>query len=261
MDQNPQPAIVAKPASNNGLKIVTIVTSILAICGVGFGIYGMTKGSTTTEKASDFKVEVVDEDGQKSTIESEKITVTDDGKTITISDSATTATKNYVIQSNDSANYLLNSTSYGSGNDGGYYTVRLSVANGEINSCSLFAVESSSVSRFIKDCEKPTGFSGKISQILDAGEGQASFQYTAFIMEDGNVAYIKNDDLVNSALNGTAAQIAGNLKIDGSVIRAEHVTVTPKNAPEEAAGVGAYNTTFFILSDGTYVKFSDSLLN
>lgn len=256
MDQNPQPAIVAKPASNNGLKIVTIVTSILAICGVGFGIYGMTKGSATTEKASDFKIEVVDEDGQKSTVESEKITVADDGKTITISDSANTTTKNFVIADDDTNDYYIPSTSYGSGSDGNYYAVKLSLSDGEISQCSLNTTEGSVV-RYLKDCEKPTGFSGKISQVLAAGEGQSYFAYTAFIMEDGSVMYIKNEDLVNSALNGTAAQVQNTLKINGSVVRAEQVNVMPKGSE----GIGAYVTTFFILSDGTYVKYSDSLLN
>ena len=65
MDQNPQ-TIAPKASNNTGLKITAIATSILAICGVGFGVYGMAKNNTATKSESDFKVEIVDEDGQKS---------------------------------------------------------------------------------------------------------------------------------------------------------------------------------------------------
>ena len=79
----------------------------------------------------------------------------------------------------------------------------------------------------------------------------------AFIMEDGSVSYVKSQDLVDNAVNDTATQVQGTLKINGTVIDAEHAHAMPKGSE----GIGAYVTTFFILSDGTYVKYSDSLLN
>lgn len=254
MDQNPQPTAAVKPASNNGLKITTAITSILAICGIGFGIYGITRNNSTTETKSDFKVEIVDEDGQKSTVESEKITVAEDGKTITISD--TPATKaNAIIAADDNTNYSLKASASASSN-GSSYNVELSVSNGEVTACALRQYESGAT-RFVKNCQVPTGFSGKISQIIEAGEGQSYFQNMAFVMEDGSVAYIKSQDLVDSAINDTAAQVQGTFKIDGTVTDAETVYAFPKGSE----GIGAYVTTFFILSDGSYIKYSDSLLN
>lgn len=253
MDQNPQ-TIAPKASNNTGLKITAIVTSILAICGVGFGVYGMIKNNTTTKSESDFKVEIVDEDGQKSTIESEKITVADDGKTITISDNAA-ATKNFVIKNDDSTNYRLKASVSASSNNA-TYSVELSVADGEVIACTLMQYENGT-NRYVKDCPVPTGFSGKISQIIDAGEGQSFFQTMAFIMEDGSVSYVKSQDLVDNAVNDTATQVQGTLKINGAVIDVEHAHAMPKGSE----GIGAYVTTFFILSDGTYVKYSDSLLN
>lgn len=48
MEQNQQSApimIDAAPKNGNGLKIATAVASIVALCGIGFGVYGMMKAS------------------------------------------------------------------------------------------------------------------------------------------------------------------------------------------------------------------------
>lgn len=252
-----QPVVQASKGNNGGLKVLTAIMSILAIGGVGFGVYGMTKNTTNNKAQSDFKVEVVDEDGQKSTIESEKITVADDGKTITISDTATPV-KNPVLQDEDDIELssIADAVATAS-NDGQLYKVTLKVANGEISSCNLFKSEADGNFRYVRDCDGPTGFSGKISQILDMGEGQSFFPYTGFIMEDGSVQYVKNEDLINYVIGGVVVPVQGALKIDGKVTTATHVHVYPKNLE----GIGAYVTTMFYLSDGTYVKFNDSMLN
>ena len=74
--------------SGNGLKIITSVACAVAICGIGFGIYGMMqKSSQDNTKISDLKIQIENSDGTITTIEAPEIkTTTEGGTTVTISD-------------------------------------------------------------------------------------------------------------------------------------------------------------------------------
>ncbi len=73
--------------NGRGLKIATIVACAVAVCGIGFGIYGMVQGSQ--KNISDLKVQIKEEDGTVTTIETPKIeTSAENGTTVTIADSA-----------------------------------------------------------------------------------------------------------------------------------------------------------------------------
>ena len=73
-------------------------------------------------------------------------------------------------------------------------------------------------------------------------------------MTDGTVSYIPNADLANGLVNGGTATIKGTLNIDGFVVDAFTVSASD-------GGMGGYATTVFVLSDGTYVTYDDSMLN
>lgn len=78
-----------KQNSGKGLKIATAIASVVAVCGIGFGAYGMVQSSQKDNQISDLKVQIENNDGTKTTIETPKIeTSTEDGITITITDSA-----------------------------------------------------------------------------------------------------------------------------------------------------------------------------
>ncbi len=47
-----------KLSSKNGLKITTVIACIVAVCGVGFGIYGMIQSSQKDNQISDLKIEI-----------------------------------------------------------------------------------------------------------------------------------------------------------------------------------------------------------
>lgn len=47
-----------KSSSKNGLKITTAIACIIAVCGVGFGIYGMIQSSQKDNQISDLKIEI-----------------------------------------------------------------------------------------------------------------------------------------------------------------------------------------------------------
>lgn len=68
----------------NGLKIIAMVASIVAVCGIGFGIYGMILGS----QKDDLKVQIRGNDGTITTIKTPEIeTNTVNETTVTITDS------------------------------------------------------------------------------------------------------------------------------------------------------------------------------
>lgn len=93
MEQNmnaTMPAMSSGQQGNgSGLKIATAITSIIAICGIGFGVYGMMQSSNKDGQISDLKVQIANSDGTVTTIETPKVeTTTNDGTVVTITDSA-----------------------------------------------------------------------------------------------------------------------------------------------------------------------------
>lgn len=92
-NNNPAPIAAAPAKSGKGAVIGMVICSILALAGVGFGVYEMMNKPAT----QDLKIQVKDTDGEITTIETDKIEKTDDGKTITIADSvAETSSKDYI---------------------------------------------------------------------------------------------------------------------------------------------------------------------
>lgn len=93
-----------KQDNGKGWKIATAIASVVAICGIGFGVYGMLQSSQKDNQISDLKVQVEDSNGKITTLETEKIETTDkDGTTITIADSVATSYErfaNNLIESN-----------------------------------------------------------------------------------------------------------------------------------------------------------------
>lgn len=251
-----------KQDNGKGWKIAMAIASVVAICGIGFGVYGMLQSSQKDNQISDLKVQVEDSNGKITTLETDEIKVSNDSQTITISDSIVKK-QNPVISATAPKHYGIgfDSPRFPIGSDD--YYVKLGIENGDISSCGLYlhtikwvnydAVENN---RFDRDCNGVNGISGKIYKAVVAGEGQdSSMSNAAFIMEDGTVSYLPVEDLVKGVVNDGVATIKGTLKIDGFVVDAFTVNVS------EDGATGGYATTIFVLSDGTYVKYDASMLN
>ncbi len=71
------PVVENKQKSGNGLKIATTIACIVAVCGIGFGVYGMMQSSKKDNQISDLKVQVESKDGTISELEAER-KITDD---------------------------------------------------------------------------------------------------------------------------------------------------------------------------------------
>ena len=92
MEQNTSAAMPTmdsgKQSNGKGLKIATAIACVVAVCGVGFGVYGMIQSSQKDSQISDLKVQIKEDDGTITTIETPEIeTTTDNGTTVTITDS------------------------------------------------------------------------------------------------------------------------------------------------------------------------------
>ena len=94
------PMVENKEKSGNGLKIATAIACVVAVCGIGFGVYGMMRSSQKNNQISDLKVQIKEEDGTITTIETPEIeTTTNDGTTVIITDTVAN-------EKVDSAKYL-----------------------------------------------------------------------------------------------------------------------------------------------------------
>ncbi|MBR3172881.1 hypothetical protein IKF21_03185 [Candidatus Saccharibacteria bacterium] len=65
------PMVENKQKSGNGLKIAAAIACIVAVCGIGFGIYGMIQSSQKDTQISDLKVEINDRSTKIEELETE----------------------------------------------------------------------------------------------------------------------------------------------------------------------------------------------
>lgn len=103
MEQNADAGVPVMPMADdkkkggNGLKIATVVACVVAVCGIGFGVYGMMQSAQKDSQISDLKVQIKEDDETVTTIETPEIETTTDGGTIvTIKDTATISGGPYI---------------------------------------------------------------------------------------------------------------------------------------------------------------------
>ena len=82
---------------SKGMMMGMMMCAVLAIAGIGFGVYEMLQANSAKQQIADLKVEIKKDDGTTTTLETDKIEVKEEDKTIVISDSAVTAnTEDYI---------------------------------------------------------------------------------------------------------------------------------------------------------------------
>ncbi len=76
-----------KSSSGKGWKIATVIVAVLAVGGIGFGVYGMMQSAQKDSQISDLKVQIKEEDGAVTTIETPEIeTTVEEGTVVTVTD-------------------------------------------------------------------------------------------------------------------------------------------------------------------------------
>ena len=199
MEQNADAVMPVTDSGNqkngNGLKIATVIASVVAVCGIGFGIYGMMQSSQKDSQISNLKVQVKDSNGKITTLETERIETTDEnGTTVTIADSAL-AKLNPVVISSDVEG------SVGDGHTAVYELIadRSLYSNGNTNKSWSLSSHDGDLTCQIKensytvidDCDI-SAHSGKVSNIYSVGVGNGLASYMLILADAGEIEYLSD---------------------------------------------------------------------
>ena len=245
-----------KQNGGNRLKIATVIASIVAVCGIGFGVYGMVQSSQKDNQISNLKIQIEDSNGKITTLKTDEIKISDDSQTVTI-DNSTVKKQNPVISAtnSDEDEYtkvftVSNSFHIFDYNTGNNYSLTISLRDGDIAGCVLDSVFDNSST--LKHKCNISGITGKIYKIGYLAHGQMGNPPVAFIMQDGTVYYFELDD----ALETTEISVK-QLNTSGfvtDIIDEIGVFVKRKGATENEGGSG-YVTSTLVYSDGTYATY------
>ena len=61
-----------KQNGGNGLKIATAIACLVAVCGIGFGVYGVMQVSNRDSQISDLKIQIKDSNDKIAALETMK---------------------------------------------------------------------------------------------------------------------------------------------------------------------------------------------
>ncbi len=79
-----EPVIELGKQRKSKAPIVATICAILALAGIGFGVYGLMQNSN--KNIDNLKIEIENSDGTKTELETDKISISNDNSTITIKD-------------------------------------------------------------------------------------------------------------------------------------------------------------------------------
>lgn len=220
--------------SGKGMLYGMIIFIILAIGGIGFGVWAMMDGNTQKanleKQISDLRVqndqllEQIAEGGNNN--------------------NTNKSYNNPIIESNKTDEvyhvYFIGYTVDSFYNN--EHKVEIYVENGSVSTCRISGV----------GCTV-SGLSGEIYKVIEFGTmPDGSESHIGFIMEDGSIQYLPS----LSSDSGPNLSIAGTLNIDGYVIDAVGVSVYT------GAEIGGGSpSTVFILRDGSIVEYNNSMLD
>ena len=257
-EQNMMSQGVSEKKKGKGAIYGMVLLAILAAGGIGFGVWAMMDGNAG-------KAQLQEQIDALKTINAqlqEKIDSSSSGGQSANNSTNTdtpvaTATDNPVIKSSDSGKeYFIRFTkSVGSVDGDGANGVSIRVKDGRIYDCESIRQTNlgdyGSTYNKIADCNI-TGLEGEIYKPVSFGSGQdGSNMRIGFIMKDGTVKYTS---LLMEAIQNGDYGIKGTLTIDGRVSDVLELNVT---TTENGYG---YGSTVFVLNNGNYVEFDESML-
>ena len=250
---------------SKGMMMGMIMCSVLAIVGIGFGVYGMTKKPEEKPAESTANTELeteLSEIKQKYSVlqnyvkelEASGTEVPEEAKSATETPASTSASfHNAIIASNDAT--ILTQTFQSDDYYNERRSISIDVSNGEITWCKIFKPsEDNYGKKDIGDC-KIEGLSGRISAISQMGNTQMSWPYIGFLMEDGSVEYVSAFDLTDKF---TASAGKLNIEFNKPVTNIINSVGVKANNPD---AVGGHQTTVFYHSDGSFSVFNDSMVS
>ena len=266
-EQNTTPVASAEPApaksdepiilggekkTSKGMVAGLIILAVLAVAGIAFGIFEMMQAANKDGQIAHLNQQVTDcANAGNGSVEKIEVTCPDG----TVIEDEVPSYKNPIIKGNNTSEAYDVIFESGSIQGSGVDTVQIIYANGAVESCVLMDKEYYENGGYrgtkINDCNI-VGLSGDIYKIIEFGEGQMNNKASiGFIMTDGTIKYIPLYD----AVNNNDFSIKGNVNIDGYVVDAINVGVKDLDR-----GYGGYQSTIFVLADGSTVKYSESML-
>jgi len=96
------PTVDNKQKGGNGLKITTAIACVVAVCGIGFGAYGMIQNSQKDNQISDLKVEINDKSAKIDELEAEISNINSKKEEVAINTEAITMNPDVASQESSS---------------------------------------------------------------------------------------------------------------------------------------------------------------
>ncbi len=224
-----------KKKGGKGMLYGMILLAVLAIGGIGFGVWAYMDGDTQKNSLNE----------QIASLKKQNNDLMDQ-----ISDDVEIGIDEYrnpIISADSPAIYrVFYSLPVYDNHTNNNKNMIITISNGEYSSCAITGEDG--------DCSitgLPTGIYK--AALIYEGNGTGD-EKIGFLMEDGSVWYVEvydNDFNINKNME------AKKLNIDGFVKDIVSVTYT-ENADAPAGG---YGSTVFVMGDGSFVKYEESMLN
>ena len=228
-----------KPKKNTGMILGMILLLILAIGGIGFGIWAWMDGNAQKEQLNS---QISSLQQQNSEL-MDKIGTNDGGTIVDIDDNGYKNPEIVSTEENKSYSvYFISSELDG-------HRISINVSEGSISGCHINKTDNSSAG----ECNI-SGISDSIYKVVEFGSGHDNaYNNIGFIMQDGTVEYFPLSDILESS----SLSSKGKVSVSGYVTDAIDGTVGISVSPDEGYG---YGSSIFTLSDGTFVLFDESML-
>ena len=233
----------AESSGSRRTNILIALLAVLAIAGIGFGIFGLIETNNKVSKISNLEAQLEEAQGhqsERSATPDQQGTATDGGN----AEASPAALKNLVITNTSNGGIYRPQASadwyVGSKNT----QVGIMLEEGSVAIC-LIGVANCSV----------RNIPGRISKVESISINHYSSLPTpedtglAFILEDGQVYYFLGSDL-----KGDNVFEAKKLPVDNFVVDLEEIDIIDSNT-----GRGHYSTTLVVFSDGSYKELGDMI--
>lgn len=225
-----------KPKKSHGMLYGMVLLAILAIGGIAFGVWEMMDGNSQVAKKDEQIADLRGQLAEKNEAVEEDVAIAD---TVTDSDMS-----NPIISTALPAQYKVRYTIpvYADGGTGNLFVV--TIKDGNYESCGVVDIPTN-------DCVI-TGVPSGIYKAVTLYEGNGiGGEKVGFLMSDGSLWYV---DLYEGSTLKKEMQ-AKKANVPGFVKDVVNVTYTSDtNSP-----TGGYGSTVLIMSDGSIMKYDDSL--
>ena len=226
-----------KPKINKGVIVGMVCLVLLAVGGIGFGVWAMMDGNAQKEQLNS----QIDTLKQQNSELQDKANISGD---IAPSGDVSEGDVNPIIQNQDPE--IMDRVSFVSvGNP----RIRVILDKGDLSECFFESDEDRNNSWDLKECDLGD-LGGKVYKVVSFGGTQELDPYIGFIMTDGTVKYLSFYDVINSG-----DYTLKTLVLDGKVIDIVKII-----SGQKGATAGGYITNVFVLNDGAVVRFDESMV-